>query len=89
MSNGDDRKPVSVLMWMLLIFLAALPCIGPVLIIAFAFVGENETRKNYFRALIVWFLILALFWTGIMLLGFAPAIVHHIQIWIESWSRTR
>jgi hypothetical protein len=27
-----------------------------------AFVGENESRKNYFRALLLWMLVLVLIW---------------------------
>ncbi|HEU0011387.1 MAG TPA: hypothetical protein VFT34_16330 [Verrucomicrobiae bacterium] len=40
----------------------AIPAINVVMAIVWAFAGENESRKNYFRALVVFFLIwLALF----------------------------
>jgi hypothetical protein len=38
-----------------MMFVAALPCIGVVMIFIWAFTGENETRKNYFRAILMWF----------------------------------
>jgi len=63
---------------------AALPCIGVVMIIIWAFVGENESRKNYFRAIIAWFLIFAALWGAIMALGFWPQIQHQIQQWTHS-----
>lgn len=44
---------------MLWLLLAAIPCVGLIVVIIMAFVGENESRKNYFRALILWFVILA------------------------------
>lgn len=53
------------------------------MIIVWAFVGDNESRKNYFRALIAWFLILTCFWLIIMALGFWPEILKQIQTWLE------
>ena len=46
-----------------------------------AFIGENESRKNYFRALIVWCLLLTALWVTIMTLGFWP----EIQKLVASW----
>ena len=58
MSDEHDRNYISVGQWMLWLLLAAIPCVGIIVIIIMAFVGENESRKNYFRALILWTLIL-------------------------------
>ena len=58
MSNEHDRNYISVGQWMLWLLLAAIPCVGLVVVIIMAFVGENDSRKNYFRALILWFVIL-------------------------------
>ena len=82
-------KPVSVPMWMALIFLAALPCIGWVLIVVLAFVGENQTRKNYFRALMVWFLIIAVIGLTMMLLGFWPVIEQQTLRWIDQLAKPK
>jgi len=40
-----------------LLFLTAIPVLGLVFVLVFAFAGENESRKNLFRALIAWFSI--------------------------------
>lgn len=52
--NDDDRNYVSVGMWMLILFITAIPIIGVVVILFGAFTGENESRKNYFRAILAW-----------------------------------
>ena len=82
MPKGNDKNYISFWFWMFALFVAALPCIGLVMIIVWAFVGENESRKNYFRALIVWYLIgIAISFTVIVLLGLGPQIQqewHHL-----------
>ena len=87
---GKNNNPVSVWFWMFAIFVMAVPCVGAVMIVVWAFWGDNESRKNYFRALILWALILAALWTGLFLLGFWPEIfgfiqkqVHEIQQWSQ------
>ena len=50
--RGDNY--ISVWSWMFILLLAALPYVGIFVVIIGAFAGGNETRKNYFRALIVW-----------------------------------
>ncbi len=45
-----------------------------VMVLYWAFAGDNTTRKNYFRAIIIWFLIGLAMWTTLVLVGFAPAI---------------
>ena len=69
MSDEHDRNYISVGQWMLWLLLAAIPCVGIIVIIIMAFVGENESRKNYFRALILWTLILIGLFVVIAVLG--------------------
>jgi Na+-driven multidrug efflux pump len=57
MNRDDDPNYISVGSWMLMLFLAALPGIGLIVILVLAFTGQNQTRKNYFRALIAWFVL--------------------------------
>ena len=83
MGKGGNKNFVSFWFWMFALFVAALPCIGFIMVIIWAFVGDNESRKNYFRALIVWFLILTALWAGIMVLGFWPEILKQIQTWTQ------
>jgi len=79
-SDEHDRNYISVGQWMLWLLLAAIPCVGIIVIIIMAFIGENESRKNYFRALIAWFfIILALFFVIAVLGGGMAAIQQQIQ----------
>lgn len=77
------EKPVSFWSWMLILLVTALPCIGPVMILVWAFSGENETRKNYFRAVIAWSLILFAIFGTIAALGYGPEIQKQAQSWLK------
>jgi len=83
MAKGKDKNYVSFWFWMLAIFVMALPCVGTIMILVWAFTGENESRKNFFRATIAWFLILTGIWTAIIATGFLPVIAKHAEAWIE------
>jgi hypothetical protein len=82
MSKEKDNNHVSFWFWMFALFVTALPCIGAIMVLVWAFVGDNSTRKNYFRALIAWFLIIAVLWTGIMAFGLWPQIQKQVQTWM-------
>jgi len=85
MAQNRDKQPVSFWFWFFALFVMALPCIGAVMVVVWAFTGENESRRNYFRALIAWFLILSAVWAVVMLLGFWPRLAAAFQ----EWSRPR
>jgi hypothetical protein len=55
MSRGSDRNHISFWSWMGMMFVTAIPIIGLIMIVVWAIVGQNESRKNYFRALLMWF----------------------------------
>jgi hypothetical protein len=74
MANGRGKNYVSFWFWFFAIFLTALPCVGILFVIVFAFIGENETRKNCFRAVLAWVLIWTLLSAAILLLGLWPVI---------------
>ena len=82
-NNGRDKNYVSFWFWFFALFVIALPCIGVVMILIWAFLGENESRKNYFRALIVWGLIMTFFWVIVAVLGLLPAMLNHMQAWLQ------
>ncbi len=69
MNDERDRNYISVGQWMLWLLLAVIPCVGIIVVIVMAFIGENESRKNYFRALIAWFLIIVVLFALIAVLG--------------------
>ena len=79
----SDKNYVSFWFWLFALFVVALPCIGIVMIVVWALAGENESRKNYFRALIVWGLILTFFWVIVAALGFLPVIAGQLQNWLH------
>jgi hypothetical protein len=83
MAKGKNKDYVSFWFWMFALFIAALPCVGWIMIIVWACVGENQTRKNYFRALIAWFVIMMTIWLAFMTLGFGPLILQKTQTWME------
>ena len=82
-NGGKDKNYVSFWFWMFALFVMALPCIGVVMIVIWALVGENQSRKNYFRALIVWGLILTFFWVIIAALGLLPVMLNQLQNWLQ------
>jgi hypothetical protein len=82
MSKNGDRNYVSFWFWFFAILIMALPCIGPIMILVWAFVGENESRKNYFRALLAWCLLFFLLWAGILAFGFWPEIQKLVADWL-------
>jgi len=54
MNNDNDRNYISVGSWMWMMFVTAIPCIGLIMMFVWAFTGENESRKNYYRAILAW-----------------------------------
>jgi hypothetical protein len=83
MSKNEDSNYVSVGSWMWMMFVTALPVIGVIMILVWAFTGENESRKNYFRAILMWLLLLVVLAVGLLLarglLGNWPVIQKHIH----------
>lgn len=78
MSANKDKNHVSFGLWFLLLFLTALPCIGWAVILIGAFVGENESIKNYCRAVIAWFVLIVLLGIVLMLLGFGLSMLQEM-----------
>jgi len=83
MAKGKNKDHVSFWFWLFAMFVMALPCVGFIMIIVWACVGENESRKNYFRALITWFVIMIVICFAFMSLGFWPLIQQKVQIWMQ------
>jgi len=66
-------------MWMM--FVTAIPIVGLIMMLIWAFTGENESRKNYFRAIFAWLLVCIALIIVLALLGASPAILKQIQSW--------
>ncbi len=74
MTNERDPNYISVGSWMWMMFVLAIPCIGVLMIFIWAFTGENESRKNYFRALLAWVGIFVVLMVFLALIGQIPMI---------------
>jgi uncharacterized membrane protein YqjE len=79
MEQEHDKNYVSLGFWMLAMLVMALPCIGWVMIIVWAFAGENESRKNYFRAILAWCGIFIVLIGLLAVVGQLPAIQKQIE----------
>jgi heme/copper-type cytochrome/quinol oxidase subunit 2 len=83
MSNNEDSNYVSVGSWMWMMFVTAIPILGLIMILVWAFTGENESRKNYYRAMLSWILVLVALVVVLVvvvgMLGGGPALQKYIQ----------
>ena len=79
MAKGSDRNYVSIWFWLLAMIVMAIPVVNVIMAIVWAFSGENQSRKNYFRALILMFV----FWTILAVLlitaGLIPFAVDYFR----------
>ncbi len=66
-------------MWMM--FVTAIPVIGFIMMIVWCFTGDNESRKNYFRAIWAWILVFIALIAVLVLIGHAPVFLKQIQSW--------
>lgn len=78
----DEDNYISIGQWMLLLLIPGIPVIGWILIIILAFTGDNESRKNYFRAIIAWFILIVVFIiiAGLVLVA-SPALLQDVKNW--------
>jgi len=83
MAKGSSAKSNSVAFWMFTTFITALPCIGLIVILVWAYSDRNDERRNYCRAILGWYLVFAFVWLGMLALGTAPATAAWIQGIIE------
>ena len=83
MAKRKDKNYVSFWFWMLAIFVMALPCVGIIMGFVWAFTGENESRKNFFRASLAWLVIFVGFWTVVGLAGFGPLMLKQAELWLQ------
>ena len=68
---------------MFMLLVTALPLIGVIMVIVWAFTGENETRKNYFRAILAWFAVGVV---AIVVLALVLPKSPQIQKQIQGWT---
>lgn len=65
-------------------FVQAIPCIGFIMTLIWAFSGTNEQRKNYFKAHLVWLCIAITLWVALLSLGWLPTIKQQLKTYFAS-----
>jgi hypothetical protein len=80
-SSTHDSNYVSVGEWMFILFVGIIPVIGQIMLIIWAVMGDNQTRKNYFRAILAWFVVLVGTIIALQSMGRLPEIQKKIQGW--------
>jgi len=71
----SDQDYVSIWFWMFAQFLLLLPLVNFIAIPLLAFVGENRSRKNFFRAMLVWLGLIVLLDLTVFIIGAKPEIL--------------
>jgi cytochrome bd-type quinol oxidase subunit 2 len=83
MNNNRDNNYVSIGSWMWMMFVTALPLIGVIMIFVWAFSGDNESRKNYYKAILAWALLVIVLIVGLVIVGgvtgHLPDVHQHVQ----------
>jgi hypothetical protein len=75
MAKGRDKNYNSIGFWLLSMLVLAIPLVNIIMTLIWAFTGENESRKNYFKAIIVVFCLMAGFMTFLLSLGMLPGVL--------------
>ena len=83
MNDEGDHNYVSVGSWMFILLVAAIPIIGWIMVIVWALSGENETRKNYFRAILAWIAVFVGLIVLLAVIGRLPQVEKKIAGWIQ------
>jgi phosphoglycerol transferase MdoB-like AlkP superfamily enzyme len=81
MSVEEDNNYVSVGSWMWMMFVTAIPVIGVIMILVWAFTGDNESRKNYYKAILMWVVILVGLVVALALLGNLSGLQKQFSTW--------
>jgi len=82
--SSGERNYISVKTWMVMMIVSAIPVIGQLMVLVWAFTGENDSRKNYFRAILAWMVIVLTVAAAVVVTGMvAPGALK--QIPVPSW----
>ena len=75
MARGRDKNFVSIGFWVVSMLVMAIPLVNIIMTLVWAFTGDNESRKNYFKALIVVFFFFVGLSILLMSLGVVPILL--------------
>jgi uncharacterized membrane protein len=74
---------------MLLMLVPAIPIIGWIVMLILAFTGNNQTRKNYYRAIFCWILVVVVPLICVVIYGGVHGNMPAIQKMIQSWTHKK
>lgn len=78
MAKGRDKNFVSIWFWLFSMLVMAIPLVNIIMTLVWAFTGDNESRKNYFKAVIVVFCLLIGLTVFLLSLGVLPSILDRL-----------
>jgi hypothetical protein len=87
MKRDRDSDYISVVGWMWTIFVTGLPVVGWIMILVWAFTGDNESRKNYCRAILAWILVVVFTFVGLFAVGALAGNRSLIEKRIHQWMK--
>jgi hypothetical protein len=71
-----------------ILLILAIPVVGQIMFVVWAFYGDNESRKNYFRAIFAWiFVCLALMIAVVLINGGQFRVPIHFQIPVKQTTK--
>jgi hypothetical protein len=78
MAKGRDKNFISIWFWLFSMIVMVIPIVNIIMTLYWAFAGENEARKNYFRATIVMFCAVVGIMVFLASLGMIPVILDKV-----------
>ena len=79
MAKGRDKTSVSIWFWLLSMVVMAIPLVNIIMTLVWAFTGTNDSRKNYFKALIIMFCVMMGLMICLFTLGMSPLLLEKIR----------
>lgn len=76
MAKGSDKNHVSIWFWLFAMIVMVIPLVNIIMTVIWALAGENESRKNYFKAIIIMFFVLT---SLAVSLGLIPPLIAAFQ----------
>ena len=74
-----DKNYISIWFWIFAWIIMSIPIVNVVMICIWAFTGDNESKKNYFKAMILLFLLGVIASIILVALGAGPFVIEYIR----------
>jgi uncharacterized membrane-anchored protein YitT (DUF2179 family) len=78
--SSKDTSVISVAYWMFAIFIALFPLLNLIAVPVLACAGSNQTKKNFFRAILGWLTVIILLNVALIIFGFGPGLLEVIRM---------